>query len=152
DNQAADARMREKLGDPNWKRPKDFRWNHAGGPGSKTMELVDANTHRAMAHKGSAAEPRAAHARGATGRVMAALSVYLMARDVLQIAGVLKPDFAVDERETYHFREEDGSEYVIAKKWFSSPERHFVAGPKKGRTEKITTQEMEEHRKRAEEE
>jgi hypothetical protein len=40
DNRAADVKMREKLGDPTWKRPKGFRWNHAGESGSKTMELV----------------------------------------------------------------------------------------------------------------
>ena len=43
DATAADEAMRIKLRDPTWQRPADFRWNHAGPPGSKTMELVEAN-------------------------------------------------------------------------------------------------------------
>jgi hypothetical protein len=111
--------------------------------------------HVGVAHKGSGAVPRAqiraANARGTTGRAMSALTVYLVSRDVLQISGVLKPDFEVTERETYHFRADDGSEYVVNPGgWFSSPERRYVAGPKKGQIEKITNEEVEEHRKRAE--
>ena len=59
DNQAADAAMRRTLNDPTWKRPDGFLWNHAGGPGSKVVELVDVEYHRAISHKGPAAIPRA---------------------------------------------------------------------------------------------
>ncbi len=37
---AADKAMRERLGDPNWKRPEGYTWNHAGDESSRTMELV----------------------------------------------------------------------------------------------------------------
>ena len=55
DNLAADVEMRKKLGNPEWQRPEGYLWNHAGSPGSKKMELVDAKYHAAIGHKGSAA-------------------------------------------------------------------------------------------------
>jgi hypothetical protein len=45
DSLAADAAMRKKLGNPKWRRPGGFVWNHAGTPGSKTMELVKEGVH-----------------------------------------------------------------------------------------------------------
>jgi hypothetical protein len=154
DSSAADAMMREKLGNPNWERPNGYRWNHAGGPGSKTMELVD-TTHIRVAHKGSAATPRAevraANVRGATGRAMGALTVYLTSRDALRATGVLQPDYEVDERETYHFRAEDGSVFVVHPAgWFSQARKEYVAGPRKGHLETITDAQVDEHRKQAE--
>ena len=67
DNLAADAAMRKKLGDPNWQRPKGYVWNHAGGPESTTMELVNEGTHKAISHKGPAAVPRAIRRIGRAG-------------------------------------------------------------------------------------
>ncbi|MBI3836427.1 MAG: hypothetical protein HY288_00655 [Planctomycetia bacterium] len=155
DSLAADAAMREKLGDRNWQRPEGFRWNHAGEPGSKSMELVQSRVYRSVAHKGPGAAPRAqtrtANARGATGRAMGALTVYLAARDVLQATGVLQPDYEVAERETYHFRAEDGSVFMVhAGGLFSSAKREYVEGPRKGQMEKITDAEVDQHRKQAE--
>ena len=84
---------------------------------------------------------------------MGVLTVYLMARDVFQAAGVLKPDYTVEERETYHFVAEDGSVFVVSPAgWFSSAQREFVAGPRKGQTEKITNAQVDGYRKKAEEE
>jgi hypothetical protein len=84
---------------------------------------------------------------------MGALTVYLTARDALQATGVLKPDYEVGERETYHFRAEDGSVFIVHPGGlFSSAERRYVAGPRKGQIEKITAAEVEEHRKQAEKE
>lgn len=57
DGAAADAIMRRRLNNPAWKKPDGYVWNHAGMPGSQTMELVDARFHR-LAHKGSIAELR----------------------------------------------------------------------------------------------
>lgn len=155
DGLAADEAMRKKLGEPNWQRPKGYRWNHAGEPGSNLMELVRESEHIGVAHKGSAAAPRAqargASARAATGRAMGALTVYLAARDVLKASGVLQPDYEVAEHETYHFRAEDGSVFIVHPRGlFSSARREYVEGPRKGQTERITGEEVEQHRKQAE--
>jgi hypothetical protein len=84
---------------------------------------------------------------------MGALTVYLTARDALQAAGVLQPDYSVAERETYHFVADDGSVFVVwPAGWLSSAKREFVAGPRKGRTENITNAQVEQYRKQAEEE
>lgn len=157
DNLAADAAMRKKLGDPKWQRPTGYLWNHAGTPGSTTMELVKEGVHEAVAHKGPAAEPRAirraAGNRGTTGKAMGTLTVYLTARDALQAGGILQPDYEVADRESYHYVSEDGSVFVVwPAGWFSSAKREFVAGPRKGQTETITDEEIGEHRKQAEEE
>jgi hypothetical protein len=40
---AADKAMREKLGDPNWKRPPDCTWHH--NENGVTMELIPKNVH-----------------------------------------------------------------------------------------------------------
>jgi hypothetical protein len=163
DNASADAAMRKKLGKPDWQRPKGYVWNHAGPPGSKTMELVDERVHRAVSHKGPAAEPRAlrraakSSTRGAagkaTGRAMGALTVYLTVREALQAAGILQPDYEVVEHETYHYVAEDGSVFIV---WtgglLTSAKREFVAGPRKGETEKISKEQVEAYRKQAEEE
>jgi hypothetical protein len=161
DNRAADAAMRKKLGDPKWQRPKGYLWNHAGPSGSKVMELVRRPVHEAVSHKGPAAEPRALRRAastgggpgGATGRAMGALTVYLAARDALQAAGVLKPDYDEDDRETYHYVAEDGSIFTVQPGgFFSGASREFVAGPRKGHTEAITKEQVEAYRTQAEEE
>jgi len=46
----ADAAMREKLGDPNWKRPKDQTWHHTED--GVTMQLVPSEIHDAAQHTG----------------------------------------------------------------------------------------------------
>ncbi len=161
DGRAADAAMRKKLGDPKWRRPDGYAWNHAGTPGSKVMELVEKPVHDAISHKGPAAESRAlrrqasraARTGGATGRVMAALTVYLTARDALQAAGALQPDYEAEARETYHYVADDGSVFIV---WpaglFSGASREFVSGPRKGQTEKLASEDVEAYRKQAEEE
>ncbi len=84
---------------------------------------------------------------------MGALTVYLTARDALQAAGVLQPDYEVAERETYHFVAEDGSVFVVKRATlFSSAEREFIAGPRKGDTETITGRQVDDYRKQAEKE
>jgi hypothetical protein len=151
DGLRADERMRLKRRDPIWQRPAGYRWNHAGQPGSKVMELVDKNAHALVAHKGSAAEVRALQ-RLAKGRAMSILSVYLATRDVLQTAGVLQPDYSVADRETYHFVAEDGSIFVVwPAGWLSSAKREFVSGPRQGLKESMTGDEVEACRKKAEE-
>jgi hypothetical protein len=158
DNVAADAAMRAKLGDPHWQRPKGYRWNHAGGPGSKKLELVDASVHSPLSHKGPGAEPRAlARIAKKGGSVvtgaMGGLTAYMGARDALQGAGVLKPDYDEYEHMTYHFVDKDGSEFIVVPGgWFSSPKREFVDGPRKGTSETITNDDVEKYRKQAEDE
>jgi hypothetical protein len=84
---------------------------------------------------------------------MGALTVYLTARDAFQAAGLLQPDYQVAEGETYHYVSEDGSVFVVLSAGlFSSPKREFVAGPRKGQSEKITKEQVEAYRKLAESE
>jgi hypothetical protein len=147
----ADARMRIIRRDPNWQHPDGYIWNHAGSPGSKVMELVDAKAHGATSHKGPAAPIRAMR-RIARGRAIAILNVYLVARDVLQTTGILQPDFSVAERETYHFVAEDNSVFVVwPAGWISSARREFISGPRQGQKEEMTNAEVEECRRKAEE-
>jgi len=155
DGLAADAAMREKLGDPNWERPEGYRWNHAGDENSKIMELVHKDYHRSVAHKGSGASPRAARriakGRGTTGLATGVLTVYLATRDALQTFGALQPDYPVAEHEVYHFHDKDGSTFVVVPGgWFSSAKREYIAGPRKGQSETITNGEVEQHRRQAE--
>lgn len=161
DNRAADAAMRKKLGKPEWRRPTGYVWNHAGPSGSKVMELVKESTHAATSHKGPAAEPRAARraasTRGgtgrATGRAMGALTVYLTAREAMQATGALHPDYAQDERETYHFVADDGSVFIVHPSGlFSDAKREYVDGPRKGQTEKIAKEQVDAYIRQAEEE
>jgi hypothetical protein len=155
DNIAADAAMRKKLRRPNWQRPKGFVWNHAGSPGSSTMELVKENLHKATAHKGAAAEVRAqlrsSRAQSSTSRALSVLTVYLMTRDALQYGGLLKPTYEVGERETYRFEAEDGSVFVVwPAGFFSSAQIEFVEGPRKGQKRTISNDDVEDYRKQAE--
>ena len=84
---------------------------------------------------------------------MGALTVYLTARDALQATGVLQPDYEVAERETYHYVAEDGSVFVVwPAGWFSGPKREFVAGPRNGETETITSADVDKYRDQAEKE
>jgi len=170
DSAAADAAMRKKLGDPAWRRPQRYQWNHAGGPRSKTMELVDADFHEAVAHKGPAAGPRAARrvakvlpgkgtrvkgkramGKGAVGRAMAVVAVYLTAKEALQAAGILQPNYYVFEEATYYFVANDESVFIVwSAGWFSSAKREFIAGPRKGETEKLAKGQVAAYQKIAE--
>ena len=165
DNIAADARMREKLKNPNWQRPKGYEWNHAGPPGSRVMELVDEVHHRAISHKGPAAEFRAlrrsvsrtvragGRAGRATGRVMGALSVYTTVRDALQTLGVLYPGFVSAGDAEYPFDAPDGSKFiVIPAEGEQGATREFFSGPRKGQSEPITKEEEDQYRAQGERE
>lgn len=150
DDRAADAAMREKLKDPNWKRPRGYTWNHAGGEGSNAMELVQTGPHKAVHHEGSASGPRAnGRVSGAVARGFGALSAYTNVRDALKAAGALEPDYEVAESE-YYFVDSDGSVYYIQKRGpignlFDSPKKVFVAGPRAGEREAISSAEAQEH-------
>ena len=155
---AADAEMLKR--NPKWVRPSEYTWNHAGPPGSTTMELVLKSEHKATAHEGNAqgarAALRSAKANGAaqgTARAMAALVVYETLRDALQASGTLQPSY-VELTGVYYFGEDDGSVfYVKMPGWlgvFSSPTKEYVAGPKMGQSEEITTQRVDEYRIEAE--
>jgi hypothetical protein len=153
DNAAADNAMRERLRDPSWRKPDGYRWNHAGPPSSKVMELVNEQTHAAVAHKGSASRVRAQNRTGSTSRAIGALAVYLLASDALRVAGVLKPSYEVAENEVYQFRANDGSVFVVNPGGvLRRGYREFIGGPRKGQRESITPDEAEEYRERAEEE
>ncbi len=157
DSAAADAAMRKKLGNANWQRPIGYVWNHAGEPGSTKLELVRDGIHERISHKGAAAEVRAARRaganRGATGRAMGALAVYLTARDALQAAGILQPNYEVEGSLAYHYVAEDGSVFVVTEgSWLKAPRRVFVAGRRRGQSEKISQAEVDEFRRIAEKE
>jgi hypothetical protein len=123
----------------------------------RTVELVDKDLHAAIAHTGPGAKPRAVArvARGASvkTRAIGALSVYLTARDVLQSAGALKPDYDEHGHITYQYVDKDGSEFIVVPgNRYSRPKREFVAGPRKGQAETITDAELNAYRKQGEEE
>ncbi|HZZ78591.1 MAG TPA: HNH endonuclease, partial [Gemmataceae bacterium] len=166
DKAAAEAAMRQKLGNAAWKTPPGYVWNHAGPPGSRVMELVREEYHTALAHKGPAAIPRAT-TRGLTNsnrtrrpgggstsaRALGVATVYLAARDVLKMAGALGPEYHSDEGLTYKFRDEtDGSEFVIKPGWIRSSRREFISGPRAGQSEPISKEEVENYRAAAEKE
>ena len=54
---------------------------------------------------------------------------------------------------TYHFVDKNGSEFIVVPGGrFSSSKREFVDGPRKGQSETITSDEMDDYRKQAEDE
>ena len=158
--------MRRKVGDPNWQRPEGYVWNHAGRPGSKTMELVRRDAHRALSHKGPAAVLRATARSttqggstqrrgigGTTARAVGIAGVYLMARDLLRMSAASGPEYHSDEGFTYKFEDaKDGSEFIVKPGWIRSARGKFVSGPRKGQSEPITDEEVENYKKAAEEE
>ena len=164
---AADAYMRKTLRNPRWSRPKGYRWNHAGQPGSKVMELVKKKYHGAIAHKGAAANARATYrirrsmrngrtkaprgrSKGSTGRVMAVLDVYMTARDALRAAGVLQPEFVVEEWAEYYFVAKDKSVFIILIPWIGSSKMVFVEGPRKDQEKAISEATVDRFRRIAE--
>ena len=138
---AADKKMREKLGKPDWKRPKGYTWNHAGPPGSKTMELIETLPHSKIHHSGNACQVRTSSskavvctakrgggsttqgcqttrgsssvAKGTIVRSIAVLNVYMNLRDALQLSGIAYPDYAVVGEFAYAFEADDGSVFTI---------------------------------------
>jgi hypothetical protein len=163
DNTAADAKMREKLGDPNWQRPKGYTWNHAGAPGSKLVELVKTAIHKIIAHKSYAAILRGASVtgsivrggtrsvRGATGRALNVLDVYLTTRDALQSLGILGPTYEVRSRMTYTFEADDGSLFIVwPAGWIRGASIEFISGPRTGEKVSISTAEVDRFRIAAE--
>lgn len=82
---------------------------------------------------------------------MAGLTIYLTARDALQSAGIFQPDYEISAEATYHFLDSDGSVFTVKPDgWFSSAKREFVAGPRKGETETISSARATQYRKQAE--
>jgi hypothetical protein len=155
DNAAADAQMRIKVSDPTWKRPKGYLWNHTGPPGSKVLELVDEEVHGALAHTGSAALPRAeariARAQGATGRAIAVITVYLVARDALRAGNVLGPELEVERQETYRYKADDGSTFVVWPSTFwKNAKIQFIDGPRRGEEHEISDGDVEVYKTLAE--
>jgi A nuclease of the HNH/ENDO VII superfamily with conserved WHH len=164
---AADNAMRARPGNANWQRPAGYTWNHAGEPGSRTMELVSRPFHRAVAHEGNASLARAGLRQAAAG--VRVLSVFLTLRDACQMAGVLPPQETIVNA-TYFFTASDGSVYYVRypselRSFFegagqiltlgysgaTSPEIAYVAGPRAGRTQSISTAEATLYQLRGEE-
>jgi hypothetical protein len=72
----------------------------------------------------------------------------MTARDALQAAGVLQPDYAEADHGVYHFVAKDGSVfYVQPAGLFSSAKLEFIAGPRKGQSVTITGAEVDHYRK-----
>ncbi len=135
------------------------------------MELVGEDFHKAVAHKGSAAERRAAgriartraieakgarriggKGQGATSGAIAVLSVYMTTRDALQAAGILQPNYTVVEREDFHFVAADNSVFIVYPSWlWRSAMLEFVAGPRKGQTIDLTDAQADQYRQKGEE-
>jgi hypothetical protein len=91
---------------------------------------------------------------GNTARAINILGAYLTVREACQAAGIGHPDYVTTDRE-YYFTAPDNSvfyvqEYVWPRSWVSNPRRVFVAGPRAGQTEEITTADVEDHRAEAE--
>ena len=162
DFRAAREEMRLKLKDPHWQKPKGYIWNHAGGEDSTTMELVD-QRHARVAHEGPAKGPRARlraqlGAQGVVAGATNAFTVYIVLRDALQAAGILEADYVVLESD-YYFLAPDKSVFVIQlppNLWgiggmIWNPERKYIAGPRKGESEEISWERLEQYRKEAEE-
>lgn len=159
DNIAADEAMRKKLNNAEWERPRGYRWNHAGEPGSKTMELVDKDIHRVVHHQGPASEPRAAlraaRAQRATGRAIVVLDVYSTLRSAFQASGVLKQDYEVASEAIYYFVADDKSVFIVEMppplifgvgELIFNAKLKFIAGPRAGETQIITSEDVARYR------
>jgi hypothetical protein len=85
------------------------------------------------------------------GRAMAALTIYLTARDTLQTLGALQPGYVSAGDAEYEFKDADGSTFVVKPAgWLSSAKREFTSGPRKGESETITKAEEDNYRAQAE--
>ncbi len=118
----ADAEMRKKLRETGvkdwdkWTRPEGYTWNHAGGPDSKTLELVETDAHKRVAHKGPTSLPRSL-AKNLKGKALGLWDVYSTAKDAVEFATPSKFDDSVEYPETYYFLDETGSVFWISVKW-----------------------------------
>jgi hypothetical protein len=141
----ADTEMREKLRKAGvkdwdkWTRPEGYTWNHAGGTDSKTLELVESDVHRRVAHKGPAALPRAL-AKNWKGKALGLWDVYSTAKDAVEFATPSKFDDSIEYPEAYYFLDETGSVFWISVEWgvFGNTYRkEYIDGPKAGERVKI---------------
>lgn len=147
---AADKQMRTKLGDPNWEQPKSITWNHAGEPGSTTLELVDYETHRSVKHKGNAAIVRSAPM--VVNATLGVLNVYGTLKDAAEFAGAPSGKFTEGPHQDYYFAGLDGSVFTVTPQGlFSTGRRNYILGPKKGQSESLTCGQVNEYRKLGEE-
>ncbi|XZE43937.1 hypothetical protein SH467x_003519 [Pirellulaceae bacterium SH467] len=132
DSDAADAEMRKLMKDPNWQKPSGYTWNHAGCENSKIMELVESKPgykQGAVAHKGSAAGPRAAH-RSVNG-VFGALTVYMTLRDLSEITGEKYTE--VNNHVAVFYDSMEESAFVVTSgNWLYSPRAKYVSGAREG--------------------
>ncbi len=167
DMTAATNAMRTRLNNPSWSPPEGFTWNHAGPPGSTTMELVNSRLHTAVHHQGSAAVARAAQKTPApANRVgrgirngVGVLGISTSFFQACEMTGIVPPEQTVVTAD-YYFTEDDGSVFVVQTPTmlgrflgnFRNPfvcatapsaQVVYVAGPQRGRTINITDAQAE---------
>jgi RHS repeat-associated protein len=167
----ADAKMREKLRDPNWRRPRGYTWHHAGGNGCTVMELVDSSVHDGVHHEGSAAEPRAARRavaqpaptltrseraqnqlRSANGRFvrgLAVLDVYMSLADAVEATGIATRGTVI--KSPYYFVEGDSIFGVSKPGWLSSAQKVYIEGPNAGIKVDISNEDFAAYLRQGEE-
>jgi hypothetical protein len=102
-------------------------------------------------HKGSAAIARATRrATKAVGRAFVGFQIYTTARDALQAAGVLQPDYHIEHAD-YYFTADDGSVFIIENPtWRKGAKQVFVAGPRAGQTIALTDEQYQQYKAAAE--
>ena len=167
---AADAAMRQRLNDPTWQRPNGYTWNHAGVPGARVMELVRGDLHAAVAHQGNATVVRAqmrasrvplpgsgVRVRTVSARAFVVYDVYVTFRDAARAAGIIQPDYTVEEA-PYYFSAEDGSVFIVRepngflfRAAGVAPSILYVAGPRRGNTRGISFDDAQYYRELGEE-
>ncbi|UUO09290.1 choice-of-anchor D domain-containing protein [Blastopirellula sp. J2-11] len=151
---AADEAMREKLKDPNWKRPKGYTWNHAGTESCKTMELVESGKgvkHGAVSHKGSGAAARARlRAAKIAPKAFGALTAYFVVRDAADFArghslSDVHEDYVFSDGESeYTLTTRSPLGYILSYKYM----KNYISGPREGESEYISDEVFEEHRQK----
>ena len=82
---------------------------------------------------------------------MAIANVYLTLRDAFQAAGIVQPDYTEVGYAEYYFVADDGSVFTVQKGWLWGGTRVFIAGPRKGQTESISSEDVQKHLHDAEE-
>src|SRR3954468_15936642 len=88
--------------------------------------------------------------KSTVANAMTPLQVYLTLRDVLKETGIAEPDYIEIEAD-YFFVDEDGSVFVVQEAgWIYSAKKIFVAGPRVGEEETISTAKQTEYKKEAE--
>ena len=147
DFDAADAEMRKLLKDPKWQKPSGYTWNHAGGENSRLMELVESEPgykHGAVAHRGSAAGPRAVlrSANGAFG----ALTVYMTLRDLSEHTGE-KYTEVNNHVAVFYDGMEDSAFVVTEGNWIYSPRAKYVSGSRSGEENVLSSAEFKRYKK-----